>query len=317
MASDEKEKLIRHARERGHRLTSKQIDRWRLERLLPQPGARSAGRGRGVQRPSAEGTAKQLVALCDYLAQDRSLDRAALRLWIDGYPVPLDRVRKSLQRSTPDPSRLTGIAPGDLSKDIDDFCVQLADRKRVSERTREMADDGTLQPLFTKFLSLSSGQVLPEEEAREFGRAFERFSGMDRGRTDHWEGKSPWLTDDPASPVKNLARVLPLIKRDAVANASAAEMHKARDGFLAWEKMVRCTELLEKLHGANVFGFGSLTKPPLGQTPYETNVVMFVGMLAFVRLQPVLVDGVIEMGRTLDASLSILSQQVGQATKSM
>ena len=88
-----------------------------------------------------------------------------------------------------------------------------------------------------------------------------------------------------------------------------------RTAFRSWEKMRRCAELLQKLHGPNVFGFSMLTHPPTGVSSGMTDATVFVGLLAFQRAEPSLIDNMIGIGETLEASLATLRQQVNKATK--
>ncbi len=309
-ASVEKQALIDEAALNGFEVTSKQIDRWRTDKLLPPPAKTSAGRGRGVRRPAPEGSARQLMRLQYFLSEDRSLHRAAFRLWIEGYLVPLERVRIALRSLVLDPKRLMEMPQEMLAGEVEKYSEHIRTRKKIPERVKKMADDGRLPTLFSSLLSMGLGRPIDPDDRAALGARFEEYAGLDRARSDHWEGKSPWLTSDAETELDNVAKLLPAMRPQLADDATDEEYAKARLGFLGWDKMRRCTELLETLHGKNVFGLGMLTQPPTGARPTESDPFLFLGLLAFCRLEPSLLDNMITAGETLETSLETLRAQV-------
>lgn len=306
--------MIDAAATHGFKVTPKQIDRWRLEKLLPPPSRASEGRGRGVRRPAPEGSVPQLIRICGLLREDRSLHRAAFRLWIEGFVVPLDRVRKALRRLVLDPVRLMDMPPDKLSGAVESYAENVHARKSTPARVKKMADEGRLSTLLESMLAMGLGRPIDPKDQVTFGATFEEYAGLERARTDHWEGKSPWLTGDTTPQMKAVASLLPRLRPKLADDATDEDFEKIRLAFRSWETMRQCTELLEKLHGPNVFGLGMLTRSPIDISPSKTDPMVFMGLLAFYRQQPGLIDNMISTGETLNNALDGLRQQVENAT---
>jgi hypothetical protein len=85
--------LIAHAGKRGFAVTARQLKRWRAYGVLPERSRLNLGRGRGTTSADSPVTRYQLVSLCERLAADRRLDRAALWLWYEGWDVKTTLVR--------------------------------------------------------------------------------------------------------------------------------------------------------------------------------------------------------------------------------
>ncbi|MGA8795660.1 MAG: hypothetical protein WB526_01165 [Candidatus Cybelea sp.] len=154
----------------------------------------------------------------------------------------------------------------------------------------------------------------PKDEAT-FGATFEEYAGLERARSDHWEGKSPWLTGDTTPQMKAVASLLPRLRPKLADDATDEDFEKTRLAFRSWEKTRRCTELLEKLHGPNVFGLRMFTQSPIDVSPSKTDATVFMGLLAFYLQQPWLIDNMISAGETLDSALDVLRQQLENATR--
>jgi hypothetical protein len=315
--SAEKAGLIAEAAAAGVRVTGKQIDRWRLEKLLQSPGKAGAGRGRGVRRPAPAGTTLQLLRLHQLLAQDRSVERAAFRLWVEGYEVPLERVRAALRKLRPDPARLAGLTSEKVSNAAEHYSETLRKKTRTPKRVKKMADDGSLPPFLEKILSIGMGRETDPRSLPKFGEDFERYAGLDRARSDHLEGKQPWLTGDIEPQMSIIAQVLPKMHPGLVDEATDEEYERSRLAFRSLDALRRCAELLERLHGENVFGFGMLTKPPIGVTPEMLEPGLFIGLLGFCQALPDIIENMIGMGTMLETSLTGLRQQVGGSIKNV
>lgn len=210
--SAEKQALIDAAAVYGFKVTPKQIDRWRADKLLPPPAKAGGGRGRGVRRPAPEGSAQQLMRLHYFLGEDRSLHRAAFRLWIEGFLVPLERVRKALRRLVLDPVRLMEMPPEKLVGQVETYTEHIRARKNTPARVKKMADEGRLSTLLESMLSMGLGRAIDPQTEATFGVTFEEYAGLERARTDHWEGKTPWLTGDAKPQLKNVAKLLPALR---------------------------------------------------------------------------------------------------------
>ncbi len=313
--SDEKAALIAEAARHGFAVTGKQIDRWRLDRLLPTPGKTSAGRGRGVQRPTPEGSVAQLVRLCQLLAQDRSLHRAAFRLWIEDYAVPLDRLRTSLAHLVPDARTVFGASGERLQEKVQSYTEGMSRRHRAKPHVKKMADDGRLAVMLEGLIGLGLGQNMSVEEQRQVGAAYEEFSGLHRARTDHWEGGAPWLTSDSTPEIAMAASVFERVGPALARSAPDEDFVKAKEAFQSQLKLRRCAEMLQQLHGPNVFGFAALTELPIGVPVTHADPAGFLAMVALVKARPEILDNAIQIGKTLDAHLDALRQQVEDLKK--
>lgn len=92
--------LLAYAAERGCSTTVYQLERWRKRGLVPAPHIERKGRGRGTVSHYPFATGDQLVAIHRVLlTQRRSVKAAAWELWIDGYDVPISRIRPFLREA--------------------------------------------------------------------------------------------------------------------------------------------------------------------------------------------------------------------------
>lgn len=301
-ASPEQQQLIDAASAHGYEVTPKQIDRYRAEQVLPSPGRAGRGRGRGVHRPLGERDAEQLVRLCAYLDEDRSLHRAAFRLWVEDYEVPLARVRRALRCLAPDPRKIASISDESLATQSHAFSEQLLERKRVPSRVKKMIRAGTLQPLINSTLAMGLNRPRTQDD-KTFADTFEKFSGMDRGRVDHWEGKQPWLSDDSSPRVAEIAEIAHDLSPELAVYATDEELLQAKALFIYVEKLGRCVEFLQERHGENAFGLSMLVRSPLGVPRAQEGPVLFLGLLLIARANPSLVENITSMGVMLDQTL--------------
>jgi len=90
--------LIEYARRCGETVTVRQLKRWRSNELLPARTVRGRGRGRGVTGFDAPWTRFQGVAVSRALSFERNTDRAALRLWYQGWDIPTERIVKQIDQ---------------------------------------------------------------------------------------------------------------------------------------------------------------------------------------------------------------------------
>ena len=223
-ASVEKQALIDEAALNGFEVTSKQIDRWRTDKLLPPPAKASAGRGRGVRRPAPEGSAQQLMRLQYFLSEDRSLHRAAFRLWIEGYLVPLERVRIALRSLVLDPKRLMAAMPQEmLAGEVEKYSEHIRTRKKIPDGLRKWPTMGASRHCSQVCCRMGLGRPIDPDDRAALGARFEEYAGLDRARSDHWEGKSPWLTSDAETELDNVAKLLPAMRPQLADDATDEE----------------------------------------------------------------------------------------------
>jgi DNA-binding transcriptional MerR regulator len=136
---------------RGTRVTARQLELWRYRGLLPRPVRQSGGRGRWVY-PAR--TIEQLHRLLYWRERAGTLDLIRIGLWIDGFPIALEGVRRALASFVDEwASMLVRERPSekdDPTATIDAFARRLAGmrgralvprvvRMTVDERTRAYA----------------------------------------------------------------------------------------------------------------------------------------------------------------------------------
>jgi len=79
-------------------VSPREIERYRGERLIPQPLVKSLGHGKGTQTSNTSGTLDQLLALTRALRVRRNFDEAAFKLWIDSWNIEPSRIRLVFSR---------------------------------------------------------------------------------------------------------------------------------------------------------------------------------------------------------------------------
>jgi len=102
--------LIEYARRCGETVSVRQLKRWRSDGLLPARTVRGRGRGHGVTGFDAPWTRFQCVAVSRALSYERNNDRAALRLWYQGWDIPTELIVRQIdQRLERDRQCLTDL----------------------------------------------------------------------------------------------------------------------------------------------------------------------------------------------------------------
>jgi hypothetical protein len=314
-ASAEKQRLIDLAVAHGHDVTPKKIDRWRTAGLLPHPTRKGAGRGRGVSRLSPVGTEDQLLAVCRCIERHRSFHRAAFRLWIDGYPIEIARLRDALAHLAPNPVPLEELSDQRLLEESEEVAERILRRTRASSRVKAMAREGRLSPLVSALVSIGLGRPLGEQQLSSLAPAFEEATGLDQARSADVEGQKPWLSGDSTPFITELGSARIAVSRDLVFSATEEELHAARLAFTAWEKLVEFADLVQRLHGRNALGLSMLIDPVTGLDKSEMDPMLFLGMLAFSRTNPSIIEKSLEIGTSIDPVLQALRAQVEATTR--
>jgi hypothetical protein len=85
--------LLSVAAEAGFVLTKRQLARWHRAGLLPKPKQEGLGRHKGSQSLYPEGTAKQLLAICELMKKERRLEHLSWQLWWQGFDIDLEFIR--------------------------------------------------------------------------------------------------------------------------------------------------------------------------------------------------------------------------------
>ncbi len=293
MMSADRQSLITQLAERGVIRTARQIDRLCAEAAIPRPIAKGRGRARGVRRVWPSETIERILALVRYQNENRSLKICAFRLWLDGYEVPLAKIRATLSASLPK-NRVRD------SESARAECVRLAEtilrRKRMPSRLTKLAKEGELQLLFEALLGVALGEQNPDP-ARVID-LFEKATGLDRARSDALPGVSPWLQSEG---VDALAIAFDYVKKlaEAIGSATDEELYFARQAYQGFAKLFTFAEVAQTTYGPNAFGFAALSDPCLGMST-NRHVMTFAAMLILTRLHAPLMENLPELAQTAE-----------------
>jgi hypothetical protein len=94
-----REQLLAYAVEHGHRVSGKQLDRWRKRGLIPSPVLKGRGRGPGMEARYPLSAGPQLIAVAGALRETRDLDAVRWRLWWQGFAIAERYIRPQLIES--------------------------------------------------------------------------------------------------------------------------------------------------------------------------------------------------------------------------
>ena len=286
--SAEKRALIEGARQQKTPVTSKQIDRWRLDDLLPKAAPHGRGRGLGVARVSSEATLQQLLALAALLRHNRSLHHVALRLWLGGFAVPIQRVRKALTVLVARPWKAALEKPADhFDEEFANLEETILRRKHAPKLAKKLARQHKVAPLCSMlFRQLKRGNDPPDQEQiRTRVGDIEQLTGIvnaRRGEPGH--GGTPWLkgdiTEDISSAVSLGAEV-----GSCIDQASDLQLEQAREAFLHVEKIVAWSQYAKRAYG-HAFGLEALEGTSFDATGNATAPLLFAVILLMVVKQP-------------------------------
>lgn len=98
--------LIREAAGRGYSVTSRQLERWRNARVLPEGRKRGRGQGGGTHWTYPPTSLARLLAFLEIRRPREPIAATAVRLWLRGHDLPLDRVRRHLASALATPKRI-------------------------------------------------------------------------------------------------------------------------------------------------------------------------------------------------------------------
>jgi hypothetical protein len=98
--------LIREAAESGHVVTSRQLERWRNEHILPGGTKRGLGQGAGTYWRYPASSVTRLLIFLEIRRPREPLSATAVRLWLRGHDMPLDHVRRHLTAALVMPQRI-------------------------------------------------------------------------------------------------------------------------------------------------------------------------------------------------------------------
>jgi hypothetical protein len=248
------QQLAELAREAGYRVTPAQIHHWVRAGLLPATAERRSVGRRGFRSEPRTGAERQLIALCGLRSITTSRGSLALLLWLDGWEVPLGRVRAALVEAVPAP----------LSHGLNDN-----DRDRISALAMEHARSLRRQLPPAKLSQMDVAEVgeflmrfvvgdQPDPSA-ELEATLSRAMGLDRAASDTIGSAEPWYDPSSAGVLSLLAGFTLDELHELIESVADDELSLARDPArtLIYD-MPRIAEAIELAYGRGVAGFGPL-----------------------------------------------------------
>ena len=287
--SAEIRQLIEGAKERGARVTPKQIARWRTEKALPHAQAQGRGRALGVGRPATDATLDQLVSLVGLLHKHRSLDYAIFRLWLRGFDIPIQRLRSALDKLVFKTfEKYAVLDPESLNSLVSDAEIRAADRRNVPKRTRVVARRGELAPALLTALQLfeDKGNV-SERDGIALANAFTNLGALDKAKTGAPSlGISGWLNGDPVNEIRDS---FPLFQAFGAARSSLTDddLIKMRPLYVKFEGFMIFAQLVQRAAKDNeALGLSLLTRGPFGGSIETNSPTFFVALATLLRAKP-------------------------------
>jgi len=171
-------------------ITERQLERWRQAGAIPSPGRRFLGRGKGSISAYPKGTADRVVRLKELLGRGRTLSKAVLVMFGEGYPVEERALKRAyqwmfnqgsadlmrmasrtdpslgeLEGDAPDPEDLADAAGAPLAARIQRMTVGRAMRRNVRRLPdRKESVDSMMQSVFSNLaLLMTTGRPFSEE----------------------------------------------------------------------------------------------------------------------------------------------------------
>jgi hypothetical protein len=210
-----RDELISLCASAGYAVTPRQLERWRKADLLPRPRREHLGKGKGTRSRYPEGTAPQLLALCELHfsgGPGRRLDELRVALWLKGFSIPLAPLKRSLIALV-EPLKTDWEAIKGKGSDSDRFDVaekaarlianaQIRRGTSLAQVRRHLPDARDIQSCFTYLFQLLQGEVPlfagsgleAEHGERTPGEILELGLGLEAARTVSVAGAPPWLT---------------------------------------------------------------------------------------------------------------------------
>jgi len=298
--------LLEAASAKGVVATTKQIARWRQEDVLPRPRAVSRGRARGIARTPSDATLDQLVALDAILKRNRSLDYAAFRLWLRGFDVPIERIRRALASLVFAPFERTR---GKSTDELIDYAITVEEKAAVlrtaPKRTRQMAKAGRLAPaLATTIQLLFDSRNVSDAERTSLARDFADLGSLEKAKTGVPAlGIPGWLQDDPSNDLREAIDIVPGFV-GAMETLNASELDATREPYRKLERMLILMQLVQKAaKDEDALGFGMLTHGAFGSDMDTISPFLFAAMAFLMRVKPDLPKRVDEMTSPVEAVL--------------
>ena len=172
-------------------VSARRIVDWHQRGLLPRPRRVHKGKGKGTEGRYPTGTLEQLRFLIRLKTEEhiRTVSVMRLRLWIEGYTIPIGQVREDILSLLPDPGAMKPeLARDKAEKDMSQY--------RASKRRKKFA-------LETDLLTLAyGGNYVTYHSDKEF----EKVMDLQGASTDSINGVGPWLPTDVGEHMSEYAK---------------------------------------------------------------------------------------------------------------
>jgi DNA-binding transcriptional MerR regulator len=204
-----------------HGVTARSLELWRSRGLLPAPARQPKGRAVWLYPP---GTERQLERLLHWRSKTRSLSLIAIVLWIEAFPIDVERIRTALGTVTDqmaselDPS-------GDIPAFIDQQARKLAAARGKNSFPRIVKMKSAERIRACGYLLAVALDAEDEIERREEDAVLvERMLGLRSGQRGGLANKEPFI-----DAVRSLRPVMAVGKvREALASATDEQLELTR-----------------------------------------------------------------------------------------
>ena len=280
-------------------ITSRKIERWRKERLLPRLRRISLGRGQGTRSEYPPEAAKRLLALCRLRRRfPHDLDAVRFGLWCERYPIPIDDVKRSMEQllrpllrafplNAPDPL----AAAEQLASQVRSKPLRSGNRRRL----KQLRNIDEIVTMMIAMFQLALGDVpgFTASTEDEFGERsltelFVDVLGLKRAQTDRIGEAKPWLPQDNMQLARDLEDMAKgqFLSLSALSKtlkeANTQQLVKARTDLMRLFEFKQSVKAMEAMFGPNAFGFGMLRELPT-DPPF---LVIFLLFLIRLRATP-------------------------------
>jgi len=248
------------------------------------------------------GVADQVIALAKHRRLTANRHTLAVLLWLDGWDVPRDLVRRALLSVIP---RRTLLDASDQALDrLDRLAAAVAPllvrRFRPGRRGAKVAADAAFA-----MVPAVHGAYEPDEDA---AGNLELIAGLDRGRTDGLQGAAPWLRGPARAPWRFMSRQAhPSRVRDYIRRLPSDELDQTRRHarYLAYE-LPAFARAFEVRFGAGFAGFRVLAMLTTRNAEIPAAVAVVVDRFpSLARRLDLLIGGLAPQRERRDALLAI------------
>lgn len=272
------ETLAAYGRAHGYpKLHGPAVHTWVKQRFLPRATIDHPAFGvRSIVEPIVTG--RQLLRFCHYRYDESLRDTRVIGalLWLDGFDIPFDMVRRGLTVVARSPWRLVELTQrlstrSEVDADaINAAAVAAIYHHRVPEKLGVETTPGMAEGL-AAYLGQLLGVGIPSD--LDVLDEFAKLAGLDRARRDRIPGvMEPPLRERPGEALSRIAPALAVAELEkTIARASEEELVAARDvAERIAASLVRYAQLAEAADRPGFAGLGPLTRMPFTTVRLET-----------------------------------------------